>query len=109
MSNEQRVPTFQGMTVKRFTPPLKLSDFKLIAFDMDSTLIEAEVIDELARRAGVGEDEPDQQRLLFAGRAVFCGDTFIRIDRVQIRAVRPKQCATCRHVTGTAVSECFDQ
>ncbi|MDX1734556.1 MAG: phosphoserine phosphatase SerB [Halioglobus sp.] len=28
---------------------------RLVAFDMDSTLIEAEVIDELARRAGVGE------------------------------------------------------
>lgn len=29
---------------------------RLVAFDMDSTLIEAEVIDELARRAGVGEE-----------------------------------------------------
>ncbi len=28
---------------------------RLVAFDMDSTLIEAEVIDELAKRAGVGE------------------------------------------------------
>ncbi|MFM7784906.1 MAG: phosphoserine phosphatase SerB, partial [Gammaproteobacteria bacterium] len=29
---------------------------RLVAFDMDSTLIDAEVIDELARRAGVGEE-----------------------------------------------------
>ena len=29
---------------------------RLVAFDMDSTLIEAEVIDELAARAGVGEE-----------------------------------------------------
>lgn len=29
---------------------------RLVAFDMDSTLIEAEVIDELARRAGVGAE-----------------------------------------------------
>jgi phosphoserine phosphatase len=29
---------------------------RLVAFDMDSTLIEAEVIDELAHRAGVGEE-----------------------------------------------------
>jgi len=29
---------------------------RLVAFDMDSTLIEAEVIDELAKRAGVGEE-----------------------------------------------------
>ena len=52
MSNEQSAPIFQGMTVKGFTPPLKLSDFKLIAFDMDSTLINIECIDEIADAAG---------------------------------------------------------
>jgi phosphoserine phosphatase len=52
MSNEQRAPTFQGMTLKGFTPPLKLSDFKLIAFDMDSTLINIECVDEIADAAG---------------------------------------------------------
>ena len=52
MNNEQSAPTFQGMTVKGFTPPLKLSDFKLIAFDMDSTLINIECIDEIADAAG---------------------------------------------------------
>jgi phosphoserine phosphatase len=52
MSNERRAPTFQGMTVRGFTPPLKLSDFKLIAFDMDSTLINIECIDEIADAAG---------------------------------------------------------
>lgn len=52
MSNEPSAPTFQGMTVKGFTPPLKLSDFKLIAFDMDSTLINIECVDEIADAAG---------------------------------------------------------
>jgi len=52
MSKEQSAPSFQGMTVKGFTPPLKLSDFKLIAFDMDSTLINIECIDEIADAAG---------------------------------------------------------
>jgi len=52
MSNERSAPNFQGMTVKGFTPPLKLSDFKLIAFDMDSTLINIECIDEIADAAG---------------------------------------------------------
>ena len=52
MSNEQSASSFQGMTVKGFTPPLKLSDFKLIAFDMDSTLINIECIDEIADAAG---------------------------------------------------------
>ena len=33
-------------------PPLKLGDFKLIAFDMDSTLINIECVDEIAAEAG---------------------------------------------------------
>ena len=44
--------SFQGMTVKGFTPPLSLSKFKLIAFDMDSTLINIECVDEIADPAG---------------------------------------------------------
>jgi len=38
--------------VQGFTPPLRLSDFKLIAFDMDSTLINIECVDEIADAAG---------------------------------------------------------
>ena len=45
-------PSFQGMTLKGFTPPLQLSQFKLIAFDMDSTLINIECVDEIADAAG---------------------------------------------------------
>ncbi|MDO9131690.1 phosphoserine phosphatase SerB [Hydrogenophaga sp.] len=41
-----------GLTVQCFTPPLKLSDFKLIAFDMDSTLISIECVDEIADAVG---------------------------------------------------------
>lgn len=41
-----------GLTVQGFTPPLQLSDFKLIAFDMDSTLINIECIDEIADAVG---------------------------------------------------------
>ena len=41
-----------GLVVQRFTPPLKLSDFKLIAFDMDSTLINIECVDEIADAVG---------------------------------------------------------
>ncbi|AKJ29115.1 phosphoserine phosphatase SerB [Caldimonas brevitalea] len=37
-----------GLTVQIFTPPLSLRAFKLIAFDMDSTLINIECIDEIA-------------------------------------------------------------
>lgn len=41
-----------GLVVRGFVPPLALSDYKLIAFDMDSTLISIECIDEIARLAG---------------------------------------------------------
>jgi phosphoserine phosphatase len=41
-----------GLTLARFTPPLALADFRLIAFDMDSTLINIECVDEIADAAG---------------------------------------------------------
>ncbi|MCB4365056.1 phosphoserine phosphatase SerB [Hydrogenophaga taeniospiralis] len=42
-----------GLIVQGFTPPLNLKDFKLIAFDMDSTLINIECVDEIADAAGL--------------------------------------------------------
>ena len=41
-----------GLTVQGFAPPLRLKDFKLIAFDMDSTLINIECVDEIADAVG---------------------------------------------------------
>ncbi|WP_313070157.1 phosphoserine phosphatase SerB [Melaminivora sp.] len=41
-----------GLVIQGITPPLKLADFRLIAFDMDSTLITIECIDEIADAAG---------------------------------------------------------
>jgi phosphoserine phosphatase len=56
MSAEEVQP---GLFVRGFTPPLRLADFKLIAFDMDSTLINIECVDEIAdivgRKAEVAE------------------------------------------------------
>ncbi|MDP1955054.1 MAG: phosphoserine phosphatase SerB [Polaromonas sp.] len=43
---------FPGLVANIATPDLKLSDFKLIAFDMDSTLINIECVDEIADAAG---------------------------------------------------------
>ncbi|MEO7937951.1 MAG: phosphoserine phosphatase SerB [Burkholderiaceae bacterium] len=37
-----------GLCIQRFTPRLALRDFGLIAFDMDSTLINIECVDEIA-------------------------------------------------------------
>lgn len=42
----------QALHIQGFTPPLRLADFKLAAFDMDSTLINIECIDEIAAAAG---------------------------------------------------------
>ena len=45
---------------------------RLICFDMDSTLIETEVIDELAKRAGVGEKVAEITERAMRGEIVFC-------------------------------------
>jgi phosphoserine phosphatase len=48
-----------GLFVRGFTPPIRLADYKLVAFDMDSTLINIECVDEIAdivgRKAEVAE------------------------------------------------------
>lgn len=41
-----------GLQIAGLTLPLRLSDFKLIAFDMDSTLINIECVDEIADAVG---------------------------------------------------------
>ncbi len=41
-----------GLVINLAIPTLKLADFKLIAFDMDSTLINIECVDEIADAAG---------------------------------------------------------
>ena len=41
-----------GLVIRGISPPLALADFKLIAFDMDSTLINIECHDEVADAAG---------------------------------------------------------
>ena len=49
MTSQERSP---GLVTKGITATLKLADFKLIAFDMDSTLINIECVDEIADAAG---------------------------------------------------------
>ena len=41
-----------GLVLRGVVPPLALEDFRLIAFDMDSTLINIECVDEIADAAG---------------------------------------------------------
>ena len=42
-----------GLFTRGFTPPLRLADFRLVAFDMDSTLIDIECVDEIAAEVGL--------------------------------------------------------
>ena len=51
-SSASLLETSPGLVVKPGTPRFKLSDFKLIAFDMDSTLINIECVDEIADAVG---------------------------------------------------------
>ncbi|QVQ27980.1 phosphoserine phosphatase SerB [Achromobacter deleyi] len=44
--------TVPGLSWRGITPPLALSDYKVIAFDMDSTLISIETLDEMADLMG---------------------------------------------------------
>ena len=53
MTPEENSP---GLVIQGFAPPLKLSDVKLAAFDMDSTLINIECVDEIADAAGRKEE-----------------------------------------------------
>ena len=41
-----------GLLIRGIAPPLRLADFKLVAFDMDSTLINIECVDEIAEAGG---------------------------------------------------------
>ena len=41
-----------GLFIRGIAPPLRLADYRLIAFDMDSTLINIECVDEIADLAG---------------------------------------------------------
>lgn len=50
MSTPQEIAP--GLVVQNLPKALKLSDYKLIAFDMDSTLINIECVDEIADAAG---------------------------------------------------------
>ena len=49
MSAQEFAP---GLFIRGFNPPLPLSHYRLVAFDMDSTLINIECVDEIAAVAG---------------------------------------------------------
>ena len=56
-----------GLVLKGRIAPLKLKDFKLIAFDMDSTLINIECIDEIASVVGLKDEVAHITALTMSG------------------------------------------
>ena len=52
MPHTVHAPSIPGLVVRGLRQGLRLSDFRLVAFDMDSTLINIECIDEIADFAG---------------------------------------------------------
>jgi len=89
-----------GLTVQGFAPPLKLRDFKLIAFDMDSTLINIECVDEIAdavdRKAEVAAiteaamrgEIADYKESLRRRVALLKGVTMADMERVYVERLR---------------------
>ena len=89
-----------GLSVRGFTPPLKLSDFRLIAFDMDSTLINIECVDEIAdavdRKAEVAAiteaamrgEIADYKESLRQRVALLKGVTVADMERVYVERLR---------------------
>ncbi|MBO5234782.1 MAG: phosphoserine phosphatase SerB [Alistipes sp.] len=68
---------FMDMSGSRLDISLQKDDIyrrsrRLICFDMDSTLIETEVIDELAKRAGVGDKVAEITERAMRGEIDFC-------------------------------------
>jgi phosphoserine phosphatase len=53
--------------------------FKLVAFDMDSTLIQAECIDEIAKEAGVGDEVSAVTEAAMRGELDFAGSLKARV------------------------------
>jgi phosphoserine phosphatase len=83
-----------GLSIAGITPPLRLADYKLIAFDMDSTLINIECVDEIAdavgRKAEVSAiteaamrgDIADYKESLRQRVALLKGVTLAQIDQI---------------------------
>jgi phosphoserine phosphatase len=77
-----------GLWIRGLKPPLRLVDFKLIAFDMDSTLISIECIDEIAAIAGRGAEVAEITEAAMRGEIADYKDSLRR--RVALLAGTPE-------------------
>ncbi|WP_229333631.1 phosphoserine phosphatase SerB [Glaciecola sp. MH2013] len=61
-------------------PPINIADAGLVVFDMDSTLIEMECIDEIAKLAGVGEQVAEVTEKAMQGEIAFSESLYHRVN-----------------------------
>jgi phosphoserine phosphatase len=102
-----------GLVIRGMTPPMRLSDFKLIAFDMDSTLINIECVDEIADAVGhkaevaaiteaaMQGEITDYKQSLRERVALLAGVSLADIDRIyrerlQLNPGAPELVAACK-------------
>ena len=76
-----------GLSIKGIATQLKLADYRLIAFDMDSTLIDIECIDEIADVVGKGPQVQAITEAAMRGEITDFGDSLRR--RLEILAGTP--------------------
>lgn len=67
-----------GLQIQNITPPLRLRDYRVIAFDMDSTLINIECIDEVADAAGKKAEVAAITEAAMRGEITNFADSLIR-------------------------------
>lgn len=86
-----------GLTLRGMTPALRLADFGLAAFDMDSTLISIECIDEIADWAG-------RKRQVAA-----ITEAAMRGEMTDFRESLRRRLALLRGVPATALQAVYDE
>ena len=101
------------LVLQGLTPPLKLADYKLIAFDMDSTLINIECVDEIADAVGrkaevaaiteaamrgeISDFKDSLRRRVALLKGVTVADLeAVKRDRLQLNTVAAELVAACK-------------
>ena len=59
----------RGLAIQGFAPALALKEFKLVAFGMDSTLIDIECVDEIADAVGMKAEVAANRAQVFLAEA----------------------------------------
>jgi phosphoserine phosphatase len=97
MSHTEFAP---GLKVQGLTPPLRLADYRLAAFDMDSTLINLECVDEIASAVGKKAEVAAITEAAMRGEIADYKESL----RQRVALLRACRCRPCRPSTTSACS-----